>query len=95
MKKKQLTQVDLINLWMTKYYNTTIQEELLKNPSEVMQSSDWYRLYPVTQQQHDEWEVEAKEVYRKYLKLKKSVVDRYWGFTYLNVSPYIKQEESE
>jgi hypothetical protein len=95
MKKKQLSELDLINLWMTKHFNTTYQEELLKNPPEVMQSSDWYRLYPVTQQQHDEWEVEAKEVFRKHFKLKKTSVNRYWGLTYLNTSPYVKQEESE
>ena len=90
MKKTKLTLEILINLWMTKIYNTTIQEEQNKNP-ELFTTSEWYKQYPVTEQQHDEWEIEAKEVFRKFTKLSKKLVDRYWGFTYLNSSPYIKK----
>ena len=90
MKKTKLTLEILINLWMTKIYNTTIQEEQNKNP-ELFTTSEWYKQYPVTQQQHDEWEIEAKEVFRKFIKLSKKLVDRYWGLTYLNSSPYIKK----
>ena len=90
MKKIKLTIENLINLWMTKIYNTTIQEEQSKNPG-LFTSSEWYKQYPVTQQQHDEWEIEAKEVFRKFTKLNKKLVNRYWGLTYLNSSPYIKK----
>ena len=86
--KHKLTQEDLINIWMKKIFNTTIQEEIAKDPDKF-KSYNWYKEYQVTQQQHDEWETEAKEVFRKYLKLSKKLVDRYWGLTYLNTSPTV------
>ena len=90
--KHKLTQEDLINIWMKKIFNTTIQEEVEKNPDKFKKFSNWYKDYQVTQQQHDEWEIEAKEVFRKYLKLSKKLVDRYWGLTYLNTSPTIQKD---
>ena len=86
--KHKLTQEDLINIWMKKIFNTTIQEEIAKDPDKF-KSYSWYKEYQVTQQQHDEWETEAKEVFRQYLKLSKKLVDRYWGLTYLNTSPTV------
>ena len=88
MKKIKLTIENLINLWMQKIYNTTIQEEQNKNP-ELFASSEWYKQYPVTQQQHDEWEKEAKELIHKKLKLTKKYINKYWGLTYLNTSPMV------
>lgn len=90
MKKIKLTIENLINLWMTKIYNTTIQEEQSKNP-ELFTSSEWYKQYPVTQQQHDEWEIEAKTLFHKYVKEPKNSNSMFWGLTYLNSSPYIKK----
>lgn len=90
-QKEKLTEEDLINMWMTKHYNTTIQEETSKDP-EKFKSSEWYKSYPLTQKQHDEWEAEARQRFKKYLKLTDYGVGRYWGFTYLNVSPYVSDE---
>lgn len=88
-KKKQLSEEDLINLWMKKYYNTTIEEEYIKNPWK--EPREFYDRYQCTQEQHDEWEVEAKKVYKKTTGLSDYAVKRYWGFTYLNVSPRVKK----
>ena len=90
MKKTKLTLEILINHWMTKIYNTTIQEEQSKNP-ELFASSEWFKQYPVTQQQHDEWEIEAKALFHKYVKEPKNCNSMFWGLTYLNSSPYIKK----
>ena len=86
-KKKKLSEMDLINLWMKKYYNTTVEEEYEKNPWK--ESKEFYDRYPCTQEQHDEWEVEAKKIFKKEFKLSNYMVNRYWGFTYLNTSPKI------
>ena len=88
MKRKILTMEDLINIWMKEFYNTTIKEEVNKNP-ELFKTSDWYKNYPVTQEQHNKWNTEAKEIYRKYFKYNKQLIDKVWGLTYLNTSPYI------
>ena len=89
MKKIKLTIEDLINLWMQKIYNTTIQEEQNKNP-ELFASSEWYKQYPVTQQQHDEWEKEAKTLFHKYVKEPKNYNSFLWNFQENLVNQVIK-----
>ena len=87
--KKVLLLEDLINLWMSKYHNTTIQDEIRKHP-EVFKDSNWYISYPVTKEQHDSWEQEAKIIFKKHFKFSDNLTNRYWGLTYLNASPYYK-----
>ena len=94
MKKKELTLETLIDLWLLKYHGITYVEVVNTYPKEDIEGTKFYSLFPVEQWQHDEWEAEAKEMWRKHFKLKKSVADRYWGFTYLNAAPsVIKKEE--
>ena len=76
---------------MQKYYNTTIQVEITKNP-ELFKSPDWYKQYPVTKEQHDIWEQEAKQRFKTFFKLNEFALNRSWGITYLNASPYIKKD---
>ena len=89
--KQKISETDLVNLWMTKIFNVKLEDEMSLFPERFTKSS-WYTYYPVTQKQHDDWELEAKALIRQKLKLTKRYVDKYWGLTYLNTSPYVIKE---
>ncbi|MEX0595703.1 MAG: hypothetical protein WD512_04315 [Candidatus Paceibacterota bacterium] len=87
---KKLTRDDLLNWWLKKYHNTTVKEVVENNPKEVLDSPSWFELYPVTQEQCDEWEEWAD----KELRRTKTIVGkRGWGFIYLDCAPYVKRDE--
>jgi hypothetical protein len=86
---KQVNETDLFNLWLTPYHNTTVEEVIAKHPKEVLQNPSWFKLYPVTQEQHDEWVINAKALVKKVTKMSNKFLDRQWGFIYLQVSPYV------
>ena len=79
---------DIINGWL-RYHGTTVQEVVEKHPEEA-KSGEWFDLYPVTQEQHDQWEDWAKEYIRKKTKFSKKRIERGWGLTYLYAAPKIK-----
>ena len=89
--KKIPNREELLDLWLSKYHNTNIQELISKHPEEVLKSSDWFKLYPCTQEQEDEWIKEAKELLRKKYKMSKWMVDKGWWSVYLNCSPYVER----
>jgi hypothetical protein len=84
---KELTLHDLINDWMVPYHGTTIEKAYEENPWK--ESMDFYDRYPVTQEQHDEWNEKAKEKFSKHFKLSKKGLERHWPFTYLDASPKV------
>ena len=87
---KKIDRNDLLNGWL-KYHNTTVEEVVNNHPKEVLQSPEWFKLYPCTQEQHDEWELWAKNLIRKQTKFPKKMIDREWPFIYLDCSPYVKE----
>lgn len=89
---KQVSREDLLNGWL-KYHNTTVEEVVKKHPKEVLQSTEWFKLYPCTQEQADEWEKWAKDYVRKVTKCSKKYLEQAWWSIYLNNSPYVKPEE--
>lgn len=89
MARKELTEEDFINEWMIPYHGITIEEAYEKDP--WPDSRTFYQRYAVTQEQHDQWNDKAKEMFGHHFRLSKSNVDRHWGLTYLNVSPTVKQ----
>ena len=91
MRQTKLTQDDLINVWLKDYFDTTLEEEYAKQP--WTDSREFYARYRVTQAQHDEWNAKAKEMFKKALRLNKYSADRFWGLTYLNTSPSVKDEQ--
>ena len=93
MKKINLD--DLRDLWLKKYHNTTTAELIEKHPKEVLESPEWFKLYPCTQEQCDEWAVEAKELIKKITKLSKKTIDREFWYIYLNISPYVEPVNKE
>ena len=64
---------ELLNLWLEKYHNITLEKVLEENPKWAAEpqkyTRDFYEKYLVTQEQHDEWEKEAKELLKKKYKI--------------------------
>jgi hypothetical protein len=85
---KEISIDELQNYWLTKYHNTNVNDILLKHPEEA-KTSKWYDLFPVTQEQHDEWEIWAKEYIRKKTKSSKKSIERNWCWIHLDASPNI------
>lgn len=93
--RKKVDENDLINWWLEKYFNTTIQEVFEKNPKYKDDNLQFYKDYSVTQEQHDQWEKWAKKYTKKVTGIKGKLFDRSWGFLYLNVSPSIKTNDEK
>ena len=93
---KKVDANDLINWWLEKYHNTKLEKILEENPewkeNPREHSKDFYEKYAVTQEQHDEWEKWAKEYTKKVTKANKRLLERGWGFVYLDTSPQIIKE---
>jgi len=88
---RKVDRKDLLNGWL-KYHNTNVDEVIAKHPKEVLEHSDWFKLYPVTQEQSDEWEKWAKEHIKKVTKLPKKSIDRGWGMVYLDCTPNVIED---
>jgi hypothetical protein len=82
------TRDDILNGWL-KYHNTNVEKVIEKYPEEI-KSPEWFKLFPCTQEQCDEWENWAKALLKKKDKLRNWEIDRMWGFIYLDCSPYVK-----
>lgn len=83
---------EFLDLWLSKYHNTNTQEVINKHPKEVLESPDWFKLYPCTQKQCDEWEKEAKELLSKKYKISKRMIENGWWLIYLDYSPYVSED---
>ena len=78
--------------WLQKYHNTNSKELVEKEP-ELCKTIEWFKKYPCTQEQHDEWyDWAIGEVMKKY-KFTKKRAKYNFCFIYLNVSPYVKENE--
>lgn len=86
---KTPTREEIMNLWLSKYHNTTVDEVIAKHPQEVLSNSDWFKLYPCTQEQHDEWEKECKTLLNKKYKISKTMIKYGWWSIALDCSPYV------
>ena len=89
---KKVNRNDLLNGWL-KYHNTTIEEVISTHSKEWGESPDWFKDYPCTQEQSDEWVVWAKDFIRKETKCSKYLLERGWPLVYLDCAPYVKKEE--
>lgn len=87
---------ELLDLWLEKYHNTNMQKvkdehpEWMEHPEE--HTRDFYEKYRVTQEQHDEWVKETKQLLNKKYKISKRIVDKSWWSVYLNCSPSVIKE---
>jgi len=75
------SQEELIDLWLKPTYG--ISYESVKN------KETFFEDYQVYKMQHDKWENQAIDLISKRMNLKKELVEKRWGFVYLNTSPKI------
>ena len=87
---REISIAELINLWLVKYYGTTIDDAFANDPWTI--SSEFYQRYPCTQEQHDEWEVEAKALFTQRTKYKGKIHNASWSYAYLDSSPMVITE---
>ncbi len=87
--KKPLNEEDFYNYWLVKYHGITVRELMEKEP-ELIKTSDWYKKYAVTQEQHDEWYEWAINLIAKHERCSKETARIRFVWDYLNLSPAIK-----
>jgi hypothetical protein len=86
------TRDDLLNYWLKKYHNTTVEEVVNTHSRDVLDYPEWFKLYPVTQEQCDEWEEWAKEELVRTNTISKWRIKNYGlGFIALDCAPYVKK----
>jgi hypothetical protein len=90
---KQVYREDLLDWWLMKYHNTNVKELIDKYPKEVLSSPEWFKMFPVTEEQKDEWVKWAKDHIRKTTKISKTMVDRQWHYIFLDCAPYVIEDE--
>ena len=92
---KKIERNVLMDWWLQKFHNTNIEEVITTHPKEVLESPDWFKLFPCTQEQCDEWEMWAKDYLRKEGKFPQRMVDRGWGLVFLDCAPYVSRTADE
>lgn len=92
---KKVTGEELVNGWL-KYHGTTLAQVKLDHPEWMVEPEkhtwDFYEAYPVTLDQHDEWERWAKGLTKKVTGVRGKRFDRAWAWLHLNVAPIIKKD---
>jgi len=86
--KAQLSAEEIMNWWLEKYHGITVQW-LVDNEPELIKTPEWYKKYPVTQQQHDEWYNWAIGHITKHYGWSKRYTKRQFMWQYLNLSPTV------
>jgi len=93
--KKKITREDALNWWLKKYHNTTV-EEVAKAQPEECKTPEWFKLYPVTQEQHDEWYKWIVDALSKERRMSKTYIIKHFSFDYLDCAPaLIEKQETE
>ena len=81
---------EVLNWWLRKYHNTTIEELKELNPD--MSDRDFFLSHQVTQAQHDEWHEWMIITIMKDYRISKKRAKRDSWLIYLNLSPMVKNE---
>lgn len=88
--RQELTYEIIRDYWLGKYHNTNSKEVVEKHP-EIVKTPEWFKLYPVTQEQHDEWYEWMIETVAKYFRIsKKRAKQDSWNI-YLDCAPTVKE----
>lgn len=83
----------LLDWWLQKFHNTTVDEVIATHSKETLENADWFKLYPVTQEQEDEWVKWAKSYIKRTLRMGNAMLERQWPYVFLDCSPYVKNDE--
>jgi hypothetical protein len=90
----QITKDEIMDYWLGKFHNTSCKELIEKHPEEI-KSPKWFDLFPVTQEQHDEWYDWAIALIAKRTRMSKKYAQKAFVFEYLNTAPNIKEDEKQ
>jgi hypothetical protein len=95
MKKRKINADDFVNWWLEKYHNTNLDEVRKEHPEweDGNHSTEFYKTYQVTQEQHDEWYDWAIKTILKKVRWSKKMAKRQFAFPYLDLSPSVKQNK--
>lgn len=92
----KLTRNDILNWWLSKYHNTTVDEIVKNYDSEFISSTEWFKQFPVTQSQYNEWlewlTTSLSKELRMSLKKTKKMISL--SFIELDCGPFVKSENS-
>ena len=77
------------DLWLKKYHNTNCEEVIRLHPEEAT-SGEWFKLYPCTEEQYEQWKKEAIKEIAKDTGLPSRIIKREWWILYLDTAPYVK-----
>lgn len=87
-KREEFTEDYFRDWWLQKYHNTNSKELVEKEP-ELCKTVEWFKKYPCTQEQHDEWYDWAIGEIKKRLRCGKKVAQAEFCFVYLNTAPNV------
>ena len=88
MKRKTLTEEEIINAWLIPAHNTTVQEVKKAHPR--LRSKGFYAKYPVTQEQHDTWRLWLLNKLIWYQGLGKRYAEKSIWIVYFNTAPVVR-----
>lgn len=86
---KTVDRTILLDWWLQKYHNTNCDELIKKYPKEILENTDWFKMFPVTEAQEKEWIKWAKSYVKKETKMSKFFLEKQWPYIYLDCSPYV------
>lgn len=78
---------EILDGWL-KYHDLDVDKLIASQPKEVLEDSGWFELYPVTQEQYDEWVAWAKKYILANYRISKTMLERIWGRIALDYAPY-------
>lgn len=90
MKKRKQFPIDrheILNGWL-KYHDLDVDKLIASQPKEVLEDSEWFKLYPVTQEEYEEWVAWAKKHILDNYRISKTMLERSWWHIILDCSPY-------
>ena len=91
--RKTPSREEIIDAWL-KYHNLTVEELIRIEPKEFLKSPDWFKKYPVTQEQYDKWVLWAKEYLKKCTGYTKKRIDRSWGYIDMDCGPNVEPKQN-
>ena len=94
--KKILSEVDIINWWLNKFFDTDLEDVKKKHSWEdgnYEHSWKFYKTYAVTKEQYKEFEQYFYKEIPKILKISQKYWKRTCWSAYLNCSPSVIDEQ--
>jgi hypothetical protein len=89
--KNKISEEMLLNVWLEKYFETTIEEiiESGKYKNDISDSRKFYADHAVTEEQHDWWQEEVRKIFKK--KFGAKLGEKTFSWAYINTAPSIKK----